>query len=37
MHRREDNIKMVVRELGWEGEHWIQRTLVKAIMNILVA
>jgi hypothetical protein len=43
-HRWEDNIKMDLREVGWEGMDWINlakdrdrwRTLVNAVMNLLV-
>jgi hypothetical protein len=39
-HRREDNIRMDVREMGWEGVDWIHlvqergqwRDLVKTVM-----
>jgi hypothetical protein len=45
-HRRyEDNIKMDLREVGWEGMDWIDvvrdkerwPVLVKAVMNLRVA
>jgi hypothetical protein len=44
-HRWEDNIKMDLQEVGWEGVDWIDmaedrdrwRAVVKAIMNIQVA
>jgi hypothetical protein len=39
-----DNIKMVLREIGWDGVHWIDmvqdrdqwRVLVNAILNLEV-
>jgi hypothetical protein len=43
-HRWEDNIKMALQEVGWEGMDWIElaqdrdrwRTLVNAVMNVRV-
>jgi hypothetical protein len=43
-HRRVDNIKMVLREIGWDGGVWIDlaqdrdqwRALVNAVMNLRV-
>jgi len=43
-HRWEDNIRMDLRELGWEGVDWIHLaqdrhqwwTLVKTVMNVWV-
>jgi hypothetical protein len=42
--RWEDNIKMDIREVGWEGMNWIEltqdrdrwRALVNAVMNLRV-
>jgi hypothetical protein len=42
--RREDNIKMDIREVGWEDMNWIElaqdtdrwRDLVNAVMNLRV-
>jgi hypothetical protein len=44
MHRWEDEIKMDLREIGWDGVHWIQLiqdrhqwlALVNMIMNLQV-
>jgi hypothetical protein len=29
-----DNIKMDLREIGWDGDHW--RALVNTVMNLRV-
>jgi hypothetical protein len=44
-HRWEDNIKMGLQEVGWEGVDWIDmaqdrgrwRALVNAVMNLRVS
>jgi hypothetical protein len=44
-HRWEDNIKMDLREIGWDGVDWIDlaqdkdqwRVLVNTVMNLRVA
>ena len=44
-HRRKDNVKMNLQEVGFEGMDWIEldedrgrwRVLVNAIMNLLVS
>jgi hypothetical protein len=43
-HRRENNIKIDLQEVGWEGADWIQmaqdreswRAVVNAVMNLRV-
>jgi hypothetical protein len=43
-HRREDNIKLVLRKIGWEGMDWTDlaqdsdewRALVNTVMNLRV-
>jgi hypothetical protein len=43
-HRWDDNIKMDLREVGWEGKDWIElaqdrdrwRALVNVVMNLWV-
>jgi hypothetical protein len=44
-HRLEDNIKMDLREIGWDGMEWVNlvedrdqwRDLVNMVMNLWVA
>jgi hypothetical protein len=38
--KREDNIKMALKEIGWEGVHWVRLAqwlaLVNTVMNLRV-
>jgi hypothetical protein len=34
--RRVDNIKMDLREIGWDGMDWIELALVNTVINLRV-